>query len=379
METKCLFGEHRVRQILYLSRGGSIGGSQRQIGYVIANLERTLYEPIVVCPNHGQFIDMLHTWFAKTHILPLRPWRKFPAALCRYLDAEHLTSLARNEDVALVHCSNLHLNGYALWVAKRLKIPSILHVRTPISTKDVYKHRCHKATAIIAISQRVKRNLLQAGIPPEKITQIDDSVDLNLFRPARYDTNILQHPAAGQGQLRIGIVGRIHPQKKQMEFLKVAQRVVHGSADNVLFFVIGQVRSHAYFDRIRRFVNSNGLAKRVCFMGQRLDMPKVLASFDILVSLSGGSVMFEAMACGKAVISAGFSAQQDAVHIQNGRTGILVSSPHSSALADAMNQLIQTPNLRAQIGRRARIWAEKNLSHIKMAEKTQSLYYRLLR
>lgn len=367
-----------MKRILYLSRAGYIGGSQRQLGYVIANLERDLYKPIVLCPNHGQFVDMLHTWSVKTHILPLRPWRKFPAALCRYLDAERLTSFARNEDVALVHCSNLHLNGYALWVAKHLKIPSILHVRTPISIKDAYKHRCHKATAVIAISRRVKRNLLMAGIQSDKITQIDDSVDLNLFRPAPHDMNVLQPPAAGQKQVRIGIVGRIHPQKKQMEFLEVAQKVVHASAANVLFFVIGQVRSHAYFDRICRFVNSNGLTKCVYFTGQRLDMPKVLASVDILVSLSGGSVMFEAMACGKAIISAGFTAQQDAVHIQNGRTGILVSSQHPSALVDALNQLIQAPNLRAQIGCRARTWAEKNLSHIKMAEKTQALYDRLI-
>ena len=109
-----------------------------------------------------------------------------------------------------------------------------------------------------------------------------------------------------------------------------------------------------------------------------LDMPKVLTSVDILVSLSGGSVMFEAMACGKPVISAGFSAQQDAVHIQNGRTGILVSSQHPSVLADALTQLIQNPNLRTRIGQHARKWAEKNLSHIKMAEKTQNLYDRIL-
>ncbi|MCX5637167.1 MAG: glycosyltransferase family 4 protein [Planctomycetota bacterium] len=70
--------------------------------------------------------------------------------------------------------------------------------------------------------------------------------------------------------------------------------------------------------------------------GRRDDIPQVLCSLDILVSLSGGSVMFEAMSCGKAVISAGFSTKEDSVHIQDGRTGLLVSSGYPSDLARAM-------------------------------------------
>ena len=78
------------------------------------------------------------------------------------------------------------------WIACRLEIPSVLHVRTPVSVDDVHKHGCAKATALIAISRRVRRNLLEAKISPQKIVRINDSVDLKAFCPAGHVPNSLR-------------------------------------------------------------------------------------------------------------------------------------------------------------------------------------------
>jgi len=378
MEMKWLFGGHTVRRILYLSRGGSIGGSQRQLYYVITNLDRRVYKPIVVCPKDGQFVAQLQDSGVKTCILPLRPWRKFPAALHRYMDAEHLTRFARQHEVALIHNSDLWLNGYMIWAAGRLKVPSILHVRTPILPDDVHKHRCSRATSIIAISQRVKQDLLRAEICPEKIVQIDDGVDLEHFKSEVLDANILRRDYPSHEEVLVGIVGRIDPSKRQLDFLKAAGQIMRDSTRNVTFFLIGEVRSRSYFKQISRFVGKNGLKQHVVVTGRRDDMPQVLSSLDIIVSLSGGAVMFEAMACSKPVISAGFSTREGSIHIQDGHTGILVESKQNSALVETLMRLIDNSELRVQIGLRARKWAQSNFSHIRMADSTQRLYSQLL-
>jgi len=367
-----------VKQILYLSRGGSIGGSQRQLYYVITNLDRKVYEPIVVCSRDGKFVTLLRHSGIKVHVLPLRPWRKFPAALYRYIDAKHLGLFARQHEVALVHSSNLWLNGYLLWVADELKIPAILHVRTPIAPNDVRKHRCSKTTLIVAISRRVKQDLLRAGICHEKVVQIDDGVDLELFKPETFEVSVLKRDFSPPGDVLIGVVGRIEPSKRQLDFLKAARQIMCGSTKNVTFFLIGEVRSSSYFKRIKKYVNQSGLKHHVLFTGARDDMPQVISSLDVLVSLSGGSVMFEAMACGKAIISAGFSTREKSVHIQDGQTGILVSSRQCSALVQALIKLINAPALRMKIGEEARKWAENKFSHIELATKTQGLYDQLL-
>lgn len=366
-----------MKRILYLSRGGAIGGSQRQLYYVVTNLNHG-YEPMVVCRKDGQFSGRLRDCGVATSVFPLHPWRKFPAGLYRYLDAERLTKFARQHKVALVHSCDLWLSGYLNWVARRLKIPSVLHVRTPIRPEEVRKHRCNRATSIIAISQRIRRNLISAGINQEKITLIDDMVDLEVFNPQRVKTNVLRRDFSPSGQVLVGIVGRIGPSKRQMEFLQAVRLIISDSRPSVTFFVIGDVYSREYFKKLKRFVGESGLNGHVVFTGRRDDMPQVLSSLDVLVSLSGGSVMFEAMACGKAVVSAGFSTKEDSVHIQDGLTGVLVSSRRRSELACALRRLINTPELQTQIGHQARKWAENNFSHIEMVAKTERLYDQLI-
>ena len=191
-----------MRRILYLSRGGAVGGSQRQLHYVVTNLNHS-YEPIVVCRTNGQFFGQLRDCGIKTSVLTLHPWRKFPAVLYRYIDAERLAMYAQEQQVSLVHSSDLWLNGYMIWVARRLKIPSVLHIRTPIRPDEVYKHHCYQATAIVAISHRTKQNLLRAGIHPDKIIQIDDAVDLKVFRSVEFEENVLRRDFSVDGRTLI--------------------------------------------------------------------------------------------------------------------------------------------------------------------------------
>ena len=207
---------------------------------------------------------------------------------------------------------------------------------------------------------------------------IDDAVNIETFTHKPEYENVLKKDFSPQSNILIGIVGRIDKFKRQMDFLQAAEKIIHNSKRNVAFFIIGGIHSYPYFEKLKKFTIENQLTRNVFFTGHRKDMPQVLASLDILISLSGGSVMFEAMACAKPVISAGFTSKQNAVHIQNERTGILVTSTEIPELVNAINKLIDQPMLRMKIGRQARIWAQNNLSHTTMTQKTQRLYAKLL-
>lgn len=296
----------QAKKIAYLCRGGSMGGSQRQLLYLIENLDRSVYEPVVVCRREGVFTDALRRLGVKTLVRPMRSWRKYPDALLRYIDAERIAGCLSREGISIVHSSDLWLTGYMRWISRRLGIPSVLHVRAPVCPRDVRKHCFDRADMIVAISVRVKRNLIEAGICPEKIAQIDDGVDIGLFKPSK-NRNVLKRDFSVDGELRVGIAGRVIESKRQDEFLRAAEIIRETFARKVLFFVIGRCDRNDYYNSLQKIVGSNGLSGHVFFTGQRNDMPEVLCSLDVLVSLSGGSVMFEAMSCGKAVISAGFT------------------------------------------------------------------------
>lgn len=365
-------------RIMYLSHGGSIGGSQRQLLYLIRNLDRRIYKPYVICLKEGEFANILQQLQVDNLVYHLHPWRKFKSVLHRYYDADKLIRYARRNQISIIHSSDLWLSPYMLRVARRLNIPSVLHVRTPICRKNVYKHKCHCADKIIAISARVVRNLVEAGITSDNIAQIDDGVDNELFKPLNNGNNPAQDLKVSK-DLIIGIVGRISESKRQLDFIKAAKLVANSSSARMRFLIIGPHYSESYYRKLRSCINSNGLLGKVFFTGYQDDMPQVLSSMDILVSLSGGSVMFEAMACGTPVISAGFTSQKDSVHIQNEKTGLLVLSHSTSDLAGAMIRLIEDNSLRKMIAQRARNWAVCNLSHHEMVHKTLQVYTQILK
>ena len=367
-----------MQRIMYLSRGGNIGGSQRQLYHVIKNLDRSRFEPVVVCKKDGESADQLRSAQIPTHITPMRPWRSFPIGIMRYPDAHRLTDFARQKNVSLIHSTDLWLSPYLEYSARRTNVPSILHVRTPLKPERIYKYRGNHVDSIIAISRRTKNNLLSVGIQQEKITVINDAVDTEAFEPAKSRVKILKKQFQNATGILIGIVGRIDSFKRQLDFLKAAKDILHKHKRNATFFIVGDVHDQTYYEKVLTFIQQNNLQKNVILTGQRNDMPQVLGSLDILISLSGGSIMFEAMSAAKPVISAGFTTKQNSVHLQDNKTGILIPSKSNDKLVNAAIRLIDSPDLRRYLGKEALKWAHDNFSHASLAIKTQNLYERVL-
>jgi len=371
-------GETAPRRILLLSRGGQTGGSQRQLFYVAANLDRSRYEPVVVCREQGPFVDLLRDSGIETHVLPLTPWRKWPAALHRYPDRWNLSALARRCRACLIHSSDLWLTGYLLSTARRLDVPSVAHVRKPVEPREVRKHRCGRARALIAISNRVRDDLLRAGVAPQKVSVIYDGVDLEEFHPDRGRDNVLRREFPGCRGVLVGIIGRIDRFKRQMDFLRSAVRVGRAARRKVTFFVVGDAHEPAYHQELVGFARASRLDGQMVFTGRREDIAAVLASLDILVTLSGGSVMVEAMACGTPVISAGFTQPAQSTIVLHERNGLLVPSGRDGDLDAALVRLIEDDALRTRLGHQARRSAEKAFGHDALVLATQGLYDRLL-
>ncbi len=366
-----------MKSILYISRGGNIGGSQKQLEYLVEDMQHN-FDPIVVCTSKGPFVEELQAKGIAARVMFLRPWRKLCNMLVRYLDVRCLIRFARLNQVALIHGSDLWLSGYLLRAARKLGIPSVLHVRTPVTLQQVRKHCIAEATAIVAISRRVRRNLIEAGIAAQRITLIDDAIDLEVFRPGLPGHNVLRREFPHGSRFQIGLVGHIRPAKRQLEFLLAVEHFCRTTNGDAVFFIIGEVYSQTYMGELHRFVMAHNLADRVIFTGNRGDMPEVLNALDVLVSLSGGSVMFEGMACGKCVVSAGFTSREDAVHLRDGETGIRLDSQQPEMLSAALLVLLQNPQLRADLGCQARQWVEKKLDRRQMAAAVQRLYAELM-
>ena len=366
------------RRPLLLLRGGALNGCQRQMLYLAEGLVRSAYEPVAVAPHRDGLLRHLAWMGVETHCMPLRDWRRFPEAMGRPLDTQRLRRLATARNVDLIHAADFWKGRYAIRIGRLLNIPSVVHVRGPFQPRDVRKHRLHQASALIAIAQRYADDLPAAGVLAENVTTIDDGVDTSVYRPWRPgDGDALKPLCPRPGGLRIGLVGRIEPFKCQREFIETVAPIVKATPDAATFFLVGPIADERYHQQILQAIQQHGIGNRIVLTGRYDDMPGVMRSLDVLVTLSGGGVMFEAMACGKAVVSVREDGQHS-THVRHGDTALRVTSRDPRDATAELRRLIDDEDLRQRLGVLARRWAESWLSSERTAEKTIDLYDRLV-
>ena len=364
--------------VLMLARGGPLDGSQRQMYYLARGLDRARYEPVMVLDREGAFADVLRQDGIQTHVVAIWPWRGFPGALLRYFDGYGLVKLARRVGADLVHASDVWRSGYMHFLSRRLGVPSVQHIRGPLGARSIRKHEVGASSAVIPIAARYVADLVAAGVAPERIRGIDDAVDLAAFRPeARGWEEVRRRFDPAGGHVLVGLVGRIEQRKRVMEFLEmVAPLARRGSG--VKFLVIGQSSREDYRQAVMEATERLGLSEHVVFTGRWEDMPAMMAAVDVVVTMSGGSVMFEAQACGKALLSVRTDGRHS-VHTRDGETALCVTTSEPGPATEALGRLVEDGELRGRLGRVGRAWVEEHLSPAVLAERTQAVYDELVK
>ena len=224
--------------------------------------------------------------------------------------------------------------------------------------------------AIAAVSDAVRKRLLQCGIAPDAIKTIANGIEVEAFRNAKPPDPI--HPQAKI----IGMVARLDLQKG-FECLLLAVRKLQKTFENFRVVITGEGPDRP---AIEQMIEHYGLQRCVILAGARSDMSNVYAAMDIFVlpSLNEGLPMtlLEAMAASKPVIASRVGAIPDVV--QDGETGLLVTPGDSSALCDALAQLLSAPDLCRRMGSQAHEWVSRNFTAEIMAKRYRLLYDEVL-
>jgi glycosyltransferase involved in cell wall biosynthesis len=116
----------------------------------------------------------------------------------------------------------------------------------------------------------------------------------------------------------------------------------------------------------------------VAFTGARHDIEAVIASLDVLVTLSGGSVMLEAMASGVPVVTASDRPPTELEMVRDGESGLVVPADDADALFDALRRLCDDAPLRRRLGSQGRERALRYFGVARLVRQTERLYDDLL-
>ena len=150
-------------------------------------------------------------------------------------------------------------------------------------------------------------------------------------------------------------VSRMEPSKGQAILIEALSRL-RGDPRWTCAIVGGPQRpvEARYFESLQTSALRSGIGDRVTFMGQRADVPALLASADLFCQPNLGPEAFgisfvEALAAGLPVVT---SAMGGALEIVDETCGILVPHGDAAALAGALSQLVDDAARREQLGRR---------------------------
>ncbi len=156
----------------------------------------------------------------------------------------------------------------------------------------------------------------------------------------------------------VGLVGRLQPWKGQDRLLR-AQALLRERGHRIHTVIVGGDAygfSSEYAASLRPLIVELGLDDAVTLTGQVPDAGPYLVCLDILVNASApepfGIVLLEGMARGVAVVAV--DSGGPAEFIEHGRTGVLAHSGEPSALADALESLVATPEERRAIAQAGR-------------------------
>ena len=240
------------------------------------------------------------------------------------------------------------------------------------TTLEYGLYRFARRSAVIAISHRVARDLVQFYHCSAPIQVIHHGVDLDVFSPdnrTRWRAEVRREYGIAEDEMVFLYAGDLR---------KGAGRAIHAlakaGAGKLLF--VSRSRTLPY----QRLAEEAGVAGRVIFAGPTSQIQRFYAAADAFLHPSPydafGMVVSEAMASGLPVIVSREAGASEL--IQNGENGLLLNDLSSdSELAGYMQRFEQDRRWAAQLGCEARKTVE-SMSWDTAAAQTMQVYEELL-
>ncbi len=225
-----------------------------------------------------------------------------------------------------------------------------------------------RADVVVSLTREMARRL-----PVESVV-IPHGVDLRRFSPVR-DREAAWAALGFGGELGMGVVGRVRPDKGQGDLVEAAAPIL-SAHPRWRLLVVGSTKGE------RRFASklSDAAGPSLCLAGERSDMERVYRGLSVVVHPSRsegfGLVLLEAIASGCCVVAARSGGAAEI--IRDGETGFLFEPGDVPALRAVLEKLMADPDLADEVGRRAAREAAARFSSVAEMGALARIYGELL-
>ena len=342
----------RLRVLTLINTVSRLGGAERLAANVVLRLDPARFDRIVCTtrrPPGPTFEDDLRA--AGVRILALG--RSSGSDVSAWWP---LISLLRRGRVDILHAHKFGSNVWGTVLGRTSGVPVVVaHEHGRAVTKEPLRHFLDRevvgrhADVFIAVSRDARRRMIEIeGIDPRVVRYVPNGIP-PLPAPT-HDVRAELGIAPGAPTVGTASVLRV---EKALEVLIQGARLLAGQFDGLRVIIAGRGPEEA---RLRALVEEAGLEESVLLLGQRTDVPEVLAALDVAVCCSDSEgtpiSVIEYMAAAKPVVATRVGGLPEM--IDDGVHGFLVDPRDPDALAEAIAQLLRDPRRRAEMGARGR-------------------------
>jgi glycosyltransferase involved in cell wall biosynthesis len=271
--------------------------------------------------------------------------------------AQRLAALVRDRAIGLVHAHCFFPTLWALAAARIAGVPFVFtrhhsdhHLRLGKRWHTRIDGFCARAAArAVAVSEATRRMMVEReGVPASRVAVVWNGMD-PLPAPTAADVRAARLSLGlTDAAVVCALVARLHEEKGHAVLLRALPEVLRAVPDLVVLCAGDGPHRAA----LERETAERGLTAHVRFLGQRADVPALLAlsSLAVLPSLaeSFGFAALEAMSLGRAVVASRSGGLPEVV--ADGETGLLADVGDAAGLAAAMTALLRDPARREAMG-----------------------------
>lgn len=377
--------------IIHNANGALSSGATHSLLGLLKYLKTdNVFNPIVILSGHGELENKLKENDIEYYVIrePIKWCCKINSKRCFIKDLiRPFANLYTNwqikriifqKKIKLVHVNMLTTGNVGI-IAEKMNIPVIWHIREFLE-EDLNQQFCNreksiniinKSASIIAISESVKRKY--QSIFTTHIKVIYNGID--------FDKNEIEDRMIFRNKLiKIGIFGRLTPEKGQLELLEALALIPLEKRENIRIEIYGNIRDDKYYQRIQNFLIDHELTEYVDYKGYTNNSLSTMKTMDCICVCSKseafGRVTVEGMIAGCLVIGAKNGGTIEL--IQDGVTGLLYETGDKKNLADTIFFAINNKLKMNEIAKRAQIEAINTYTAKNNAKLIQKEYKKIL-
>ena len=364
-------------KIAYLvTRADPIGGAQIHVRDLAAAARAQGHEPTVITSGQGPFVDSLRSQSVPTVVLRHLCAPIAPVGDLRALREIHAVLTELRPDLVAAHSSKAGILGRL--AGRSLRIPVVFTAHGWAFTPGVPSFRAAVyrrierlvaplASRIITVSEFDRRLALEARVAGEdRVVTVHNGIP---------DVPPALRAEPGRTPVRLVMVARFGPQKDHPTLLRALAGLSNYRWD------LDLVGEGPLSGQMEALAASLGIRDRVHFLGQRMDVDRILANAQISLLVTNWEgfplSILEAMRAGLPVVASGVGGVGESV--RDGETGYLIPPGQIEPLHDRIRRLLVDPQLRVRLGGLGRTVYGEHFTLEQTVTKTLAVYTDVLK